>query len=62
MFTNLDNITANNIRGLFVLTLCVVIGSMFDVEILGARSPNMATLFFYLCLGICTNTHFKKRD
>ena len=62
MFTNLDNIIANNIRWLFVLTLCVVIGSMFDVEILGARSPNMATLFFYLCLGICTNTHFKKRD
>lgn len=59
MFSNLKLIISNNIKWLFVLTLCVMIGSMFDIEILGSRTPNMETLFFYLCLGISVNNSLK---
>ena len=55
MFSNLDSVIKFNIKWLFVLTLCVMIGAMFDTEILGSRNPNLATLFFYICLGISVN-------
>ena len=55
MFSNLDSIIKNNIKWIFVLTLCVIIGAMFDTEILGSRNPNLATLFFYVCLGVSVN-------
>lgn len=59
---NLTRIINHNFKWILVLTLCVIIESLFDTCIIGAVSSNIETLFFYLCLGIVTNTNFLKNE
>lgn len=59
---NLTRIINHNFKWILVLALCVIIESLFDTCIIGAVSSNIETLFFYLCLGIVTNTNFLKNE
>lgn len=59
---NLTKIINHNFKWILVLALCVIIESLFDTCIIGAVSSNIETLFFYLCLGIVTNTNFLKTE
>ena len=59
---NLTKIINHNFKWILVLALCVIIESLFDTCIIGAVSSNIETLFFYLCLGVITNTNFPKNE
>lgn len=60
--SNLTKIINNNFKWILVLSLCVLIESLFDTCIIGAVSSNLETLFFYLCLGVITNTNFLNNE
>ena len=62
IINNLSLIIHSNFKWILILSICVVIESFFDICIIGARSTNIETLFFYLCLGIVTNTNFPKNE
>lgn len=56
---NMNSIFNHQYKWILVLVLCIFIESMFDIAIIAARSTNIETLFFWLCLGIVTNNQFK---
>lgn len=62
IINNLSLIIHSNFKWILILSICVVIESFFDICIIGARSTNIETLFFYLCLGVVTNTNFLKNE
>ena len=62
IINNLSLIIHSNFKWILILSICVVIESFFDICIIGARSTNIETLFFYLCLGIVANTNFQKNE
>lgn len=62
IYLNLTKIINHNFKWILVLALCIIIESLFDTCIIGAVSSNIETLFFYLCLGIVTNTNFLKNE
>ena len=62
IYLNLTKIINHNFKWILVLALCVIIESLFDTCIIGAVSSNIETLFFYLCLGVVTNTNFLKNE
>ena len=59
---NLHNIKKYKYTWLLIYVLCVVIESMFDICIIGARSTNIETPFFWLCLGIISYNTFKEDE
>ena len=59
---NMTSIFNSQYKWILVLTICLFIESMFDICIIGARSTNIETPFFWLCLGIISYNTFKEDE
>ena len=58
---NIKSIYSNNMKWIFILVLCLLIESMFDICIIGAP-VNIQTLYFWLCLGLIANKDVKTNE